>query len=140
MRSRNPSAQFQTRVPAAFGADDESGPSTRKVARRQCSRWGKVIIAATLVLSPGCQLNRSFFQMDSDSRVPFFGIDLAPDWGKRDSAVDGVSRLQSEPREQASSAATVGAEPESPRSLTLPLSESVVTTTAAEGAPAETFR
>jgi len=93
-----------------------------------------------LVMAPGCQLNRSFFQMDSDSRVPFFGIDLAPDWGKRDSAVDGVSRLQSEPREQASSAATVGAEPESPRSLTLPLSESVVTTTAAEGAPAEIFR
>lgn len=35
-------------------------------------------LGAVLMLSPGCAVDRSFFQMDSNSGVPFFGFDLIP--------------------------------------------------------------
>jgi hypothetical protein len=51
------------------------------------------LLAASLLLTSGCQVGRTFFQMDSDAPVPFFGMDLLP---RRSTAspTDGVSRFQ----------------------------------------------
>ena len=53
-----------------------------------------LMLWASLGLS-GCQVGRTFFRMDSNAPIPFFGMDLLP---KRDktSPTDGVSRFQSE--------------------------------------------
>ena len=41
--------------------------------------WRKLYCAAGLaVCLSGCQVRRTWFQMDSNSPVPFFGIDLLP--------------------------------------------------------------
>jgi hypothetical protein len=97
------------------------------------------VLALLLAGSSGCQLNRSFFQMDSNSRVPFFGVDLAPKWPGRGSSVDGVSRLQSEPVEVADAATpTPSAQP---RSLALPQSDTVAPVIdESDSGPVEQFR
>ncbi len=56
------------------------------------------LLAITLLVSmgmSGCQVGRTFFQMDSNTPVPFMGVDLLP---KRDrsSPTEGVSRFQDE--------------------------------------------
>ena len=141
MRSRQQTDRPAAEVRAGSSAGERPGPCVRQ-ARSVRSPWGRMLLAAALMMAPGCQLNRSFFQMDSNSRVPFFGIDLAPSWSKGGSSVDGVSRLQSEPREQSSASPpeAAGPAPLAPKSLALPRSESVVTSTASEGMPAEAFR
>jgi hypothetical protein len=101
---------------------------------------GGVLLGAVLLVAPGCQLNRSFFQMDSNSRVPFFGVDLAPSLPKRSSSVDGVSRLQSETARRGQPATATDDAPPPAKSLALPLSDRVVTSATTEGAPAEAFR
>jgi hypothetical protein len=100
----------------------------------------RLLLAAALLITSGCQLNRSFFQMDSNSRVPFFGVDLAPSLPRRSSSVDGVSRLQSATAHRSQPLVEPEQTSPPPQSLALPLSESVVTSTASEGAPVETFR
>ncbi len=56
-----------------------------------------VCLLALLALAAfsGCQFNRSFFQMDSNSRVPFFGFDLLP--RKQSSSPPSVNRYQNDP-------------------------------------------
>jgi len=98
------------------------------------------LLAAALLVAPGCQHNRSFFQMDSNSKVPFFGVDLAPKWPGQKSSVDGVSRLQSESAQRSQPPAEAAETAAAPRSLALPLSASVVTRTATDDTPVETFR
>jgi hypothetical protein len=128
MRSRR---QLDDLAPA--GRTGSAGP------QRRTARSG-LLLAAVVLLAPGCQLNRSFFQMDSNSRVPFFGVDLAPSLPRRSSSVDGVSRLQSETARRSKPPAESEQTAPPPKSLALPLSESVVTSTAPQGAPVETFR
>ena len=43
----------------------------------------------------GCQVGRTFFQMDSNSPSPFMGVDLLPNLSKK-SPTEGVSRFQNE--------------------------------------------
>lgn len=99
-----------------------------------------VLLALSGSCLSGCQLNRSFFQMDSNSRVPFFGVDLAPKWPKRESAVDGVSRLQSEATAAAANTEARESLEPSTRPLALPLSDSLSEPVAVDTAPVETFR
>ena len=47
----------------------------RMMHRFVLSMVGGVILLAG---SPGCQVAKSSFQMDSDSRLPFFGLQMAP--------------------------------------------------------------
>jgi hypothetical protein len=126
---------------------DRTGSTGRPKSRadRRCRQrrlMGGVLLAAVLLSAPGCQLNRSFFQMDSNSRVPFFGVDLAPSLPRRSSSVDGVSRLQSQTaqRGQPATATGDGDGPPPAKSLSLPLSDSVVTSATTEEAPVEAFR
>jgi hypothetical protein len=138
MRSRR---QFND--PAA----QSSHPAADRFRRRSLARlkWpraaGWLVLTVLASVAPGCQLNRSFFQMDSNSRVPFFGVDLAPKWPNRGSSVDGVSRLQSQAARQSEPAVEAAITESAPtRSLALPQSDAVVTTTVTDGAPVETFR
>lgn len=109
-------------------------PRHRRPACLLLSLW-----SLTLVGTSGCQLNRSFFQMDSNSRVPFFAVDLAPKWPKRTSSVDGVSRLQSE--SDAGDADDVPKTPNaaSDRRLTVPATQGAVAGSV-DPAPVEVFR
>ena len=43
---------------------------------RQATQMGLVVLCLTC--SQGCQVSRSWFQMDSNSSTPFFGFDLMP--------------------------------------------------------------
>ncbi len=53
-----------------------------------------LLVGAGLSLS-GCQVGRTFFRMDSNAPIPFFGMDLLPQRDKK-SPTDGVSRFQNE--------------------------------------------
>ena len=100
-----------------------------------------LLLLTTLFASSGCQLNRSFFQMDSNSRVPFFGVDLKPKWPKRTSSVDGVSRLQSEAAQVTRTETEETSKP--PRKhepLRLPVAEASTSTGSIDVAPIERFR
>ena len=97
------------------------------------------LLAVLLAANSGCQLNRSFFQMDSNSRMPFLGVDLTPRWPRRSSSVDGVSRLQSEPV-PAKAQEPADADVAAPKSLALPQSDRVTSTAEADEAPVEQFR
>ncbi len=54
-----------------------------------------LLTLCALGIGSGCQFNRTFFQMDSNSRSPFFGFDLLSSRSK--SAPAGVNRYQSDP-------------------------------------------
>ena len=111
-----------------------------------------LVLLASLGLS-GCQVGRTFFQMDSNSRVPFMGLDLLP---KRDrsSPTAGVSRFQNEPVAQ-TSAVTAPPEPQEretgrlsrllgrslgPEPLSLQPAESADSVSLSMDAPVEDFR
>lgn len=91
------------------------------------------------VAGSGCQHSRSFFQMDSNSRVPFFGMDFTPSWPRRESSVSEVSRLQSGPVEGPVETSEAAA-PAGPASLALPVSGSLAARPTAVDAPVERFR
>ncbi|MGE0375450.1 MAG: hypothetical protein AB7I48_16400 [Planctomycetaceae bacterium] len=103
----------------------------------------------------GCQVGRTFFQMDSNSPVPFFGMDLLPQRNKK-SATDGVSRFQSE-AEPANDAPIALSESQSPprasrgwgrllgqppqtETLTLPATKTAESPGISDHAPVEQFR
>ena len=63
--------------------------------------WLTLLIVWGCLGSAGCQIDRSYFQMDSNSPVPFFGFDLIP---RKMSAVDspeGSVRLASHTEQKA---------------------------------------
>jgi len=112
-----------------------------------------LVLLASMGLS-GCQVSRSFFQMDSNSRVPFMGVDLLP---KRDrtSPTSGVSRFQNENVVAPSSVATSQKAPQEqepsrlsrllgrapqPEQLALPTTNMAEGETISMGAPVEDFR
>ncbi|MCA9023598.1 MAG: hypothetical protein KDA86_00155 [Planctomycetaceae bacterium] len=68
------------------------------------SEWLRLLVLLASLGLSGCQVGRTFFQMDSNSRAPFMGLDLLP---KRDrsSPTTGVSRFQNEPVVQSSAIA-----------------------------------
>jgi len=98
-----------------------------------------VLATGLLMTSSGCQLSRSFFQMDSNSRVPFFGVDLTPKWPKRSSATSSVSRLQNESTRLSQTTDDAKSPPREP-SLALPLSNTIATAPGPDAAPVEQFR
>lgn len=53
---------------------DRNSTSSRSVI---CRRLAVAILASTYLLS-GCVTQRKSFSVDSNSRVPFFGLELAP--------------------------------------------------------------
>ncbi len=111
-----------------------------------------LVLLASIGLS-GCQVGRSFFQMDSNSRVPFMGVDLLP---KRDrtSPTAGVSRFQNEnvvpssvvtsqtasPGQQPSRLSRLLGRAPQPEQLTLPTTNTAEGETISMGAPVEDFR
>lgn len=111
-----------------------------------------LILLASMGLS-GCQIGRTFFQMDSNSSAPFMGLDLLP---KRDrtSPTAGVSRFQNESVIQTSAVATQAEAPEkevsrlsrllgrtpTPKQLALPTADVPAGETISMDAPVEDFR
>ncbi|MBX3440621.1 MAG: hypothetical protein KF861_24230 [Planctomycetaceae bacterium] len=107
---------------------------------------------AALGLS-GCQVGRTFFQMDSNAPVPFFGMDLLPQ-REKSSPTKGVSRFQNEmisspveTRPDSSASAktsrswgTLLGRSSPDETLTLPASVGNASETAIVDAPAELFR
>ena len=89
----------------------------------------------------GCQLNRSFFQIDSDSRSPFFGVDLTPRWPTSAAATDQADPSESEPTPTRSVKTEIAAAdvPE-PRPLALPFADAPSSASLADAAPIEQFR
>jgi hypothetical protein len=105
-----------------------------------------VTVSGPLLLGAGCQHNRSFFQMDSNSRVPFFGMDFTPQWPKRGSrSGSGVSRLQSHHPAEAvpSSGSPLSGPPQATDaavSLALPAADSPAVRRTSDSGPVEAFR
>ena len=70
------------------------------------------------VSQSGCQVGRTFFQMDSDAPVPFFGMDLLSK-RRESSPVKEVSRFQDDAISASASASrdapAAKAEPSNPR-------------------------
>ena len=115
--------------------------------------WFLSLVLLASVGLPGCQVGRSFFQMDSNSRVPFMGVDLLP---KRDrtSPTAGVSRFQNENVAPSSVSTSQKAAQEQapsrlsrllgrasqPEQLALPTTNMAEEETLSMGAPVETFR
>ena len=57
------------------------------------SAWNRLaMIAAITLISAGCAVDRPWFQMNSNSPMPFFGFDVMP---RRSAMVDGASEDQS---------------------------------------------
>ena len=46
--------------------------------------------------SVGCQTSRTWFQLDSNSRMPFFGVDLTPRFSQTDAEHEATGRLVSD--------------------------------------------
>jgi hypothetical protein len=55
-----------------------------------------IVISLACLTLTGCAYDRSFMQMDSNSGVPFFGLQWAVDSGIRPSSHDETSRLSIE--------------------------------------------
>jgi hypothetical protein len=96
---------------------------------------------AVICGASGCQLSRSFFQIDSDSRSPFFGVDLTPGWPQSAESTQSVDHTETEPT-PATRVETELASVETPKPhpLTLPFGEATSATSLADTAPIERFR
>ena len=78
-------------------------------ANRPWAPWrrGTLLLALLLLMSvsqSGCQVGRTFFQMDSDSPAPFFGMDLLSK-RRETSPIKEVSRFQDDVVSMSASAA-----------------------------------
>ncbi len=114
------------------------------------------LLVLTLLVSmgmSGCQVGRTFFQMDSNAPVPFMGVDLLPK-RNRTSPTEGVSRFQDEQIHSTMEAAPMAnsqvAPPSrltrllgrsaSPKALALPTTDRSENGAMSPDAPVEAFR